>query len=210
VLIRISIGNLAPRLIVKETGAVRFFGVLNSASFRKGHKRIGALGGAAELTQLGKEYLENNFEAHDFEGMDARFVVDDSHLETIFEIFSRRDPDFFEIDPAREIMEEFVREKILSFGPILTAEEASGITFRFVKTLEQKAGGGTSAREKEGMSTRRLFHFFDIEAPQLVLFKMSLHATLHLLTEEEVATTEGGSKKGITSGGTEIADNIFW
>ncbi len=209
-LVRVSVGNLAPRVVVKETGNIIFFGVLNSASYRKGEKRIGALGGAAELTVWGRKFLEDNFGASDFEGEDARFVVDDAHLEAIFEIFFNRDPKFFETDPTREIVEELTKEKIASLGTILQPEDVAGAVVQYVKTVRQKQGAGTSAREKEGMPTRRIFHFFDLLVSEEVLLKMMDHETFHLLSDEDVLTTEGGSKKGRTSSGIEIADNIFW
>ena len=208
--VRVSVGNLAPRVITKETGNAIFFGVLNSASYRKGEKRIGALGGAAELTAWGRKFLEDNFGASDFEGEDARFVVDDAHLEAVFEIFSNRNPKFFETDPTREIVEELTKEKIAGLGTILQPEDVTEVETRYVKTVRQKQGAGTSAREKEGMPTRRIFHFFDLFVPEAVLLKMMDHETLHLLPDEDVATTEGGSKKGRSSSGIEIADNIFW
>ena len=73
---RVSAANLATRLIMEAPGEVNVydFGIMPK-------KRIQALGGAAELTPAGVEFLTQQFDASAFEidnntgNADARFQV---------------------------------------------------------------------------------------------------------------------------------------
>jgi hypothetical protein len=210
--VRISIGNLAHRLIIKETGESRFFGILNSAASRRGTFLIGALGGAAKLTSGGKKYITQQFQAQTIEGMDARFVVPAYQTESVLKFFTGRVAELFEIDPTREISEELSEEKITGISPVLSREEVRWIQVEYVKTMPQpfSEGLGTSARERFDIPTRRLFHFFEMVVPEAVFLSMSVHPAIRLLTEEELATTKGGSQKGTTNDGVALADNLFW
>ena len=86
--VRVSIGNLVDRVVISETGAEHYVGLLNSAAFRKGNRMFGAIGGAAELTEYGKALLVTRMGAENFEGMDARFEVEEKHLSDILDFFS--------------------------------------------------------------------------------------------------------------------------
>jgi hypothetical protein len=206
--VRISIGNLAVRMVEAETSDTAEFGLLNSAAYRKGNHLYAALGGAAELKPLGRQFLRNTFGARDFEGDDARFTVDDDKIEEVFAFFKKRDLTMIEADPTREIIEELVLEKIPGMGTILSPEDAALIRVQFLTTIEQPEGGTTSARERAEMPTRRLFHLFEISVPVDVSAKLLRHPSVRIFTREELATTNGGRAKGTTHDGFAIADNI--
>lgn len=210
-LVRVSIGNLVERILIGGMPRPIALGILNSASYRKGKRMIAALGGAAELTDEGRKILKA-FGATEFEGKDARFVIDDEHLEEVMGLFVNRhyQPALFETDPTREIFEELVQEKITGMGPILTEEMAAQTKVVYRRTVRQKPpeGEGTSAREKQGMPTRRLFHLFDLLMPEDVYSRMRMHESVFFLTPTDLATTGGGTRKGRHDDQTEIADNI--
>ena len=106
--------------------------------------------------------------------------------------------------------EELVREKIAGFGAILSEAQSASIAFSFTRTVRQKPSetGGTSAREKEGMLTRRMFHLFDLRISSEIFEEMKRHGSIRVLSPEEVASTNGGANKGKTHDGAAIADNI--
>ncbi|MDP2947116.1 MAG: hypothetical protein Q8N88_03295, partial [Nanoarchaeota archaeon] len=137
-LVRISIGNLAPRIIIRGTGERGFIGILNSGAFKKGRRLFQPVGGGAHLTVAGRELLEKEFGAHDFHKSDARFLVDDARLEEIFLFFTNRNSEYFETDPVREIREELSTEELPGIPPVLTAEEAGTINVVFARTIQQK------------------------------------------------------------------------
>ena len=210
-LVRVSIGNLVPKIKIQETGEEFFVGILNSGAFKKGRRLIQPLGGAAHLAPYGRKLMEKEG-ATDFHKSDARFVVSDANFEWILNWFSIRDSDHFETDPTREIMEELSTEELLDIPPVLTAEEAGAIEVAFVKTVRQKFSDqpGTSPLAIEGIPSRRLFHLFQMTAPKAVVEKMRASKAITFLSEEEVATTNGGAKKGVTKTGDTIADNFIW
>lgn len=210
--VRISVGNLAPRFVVAETGEAHFLGILNRKALEKGRRMVGAVGGAAELTSEGKALLESHFGATEFERLDARFIVDEGDLEAVLGIFESRDSRIYETDAAREIAEELATKELpIQNSPVLSAEEVAQIEVNYVKTLRQKSSGGPgSARESVEVPTRRLFNIFEVVVPATIFEKIKSSPAIYILSEEEIASTEGGSRKGKAADGAELADNLLW
>lgn len=211
--IRISAGNLAVRVRVDETNEAYFFGLLNKKAFlEKGRFLITALGGAAEMTPLGKKLLESRYGAEFQEGMDARFVIDESHLEDVLRIFESRDSSLYETDATREVREELATKELpILDSPVLSEKEMTQVKVVYVKTARQQSSGatGTSAREGE-IPTRRIFNLFEIVVPKAIFEKIAACPAVKILTPQEIATTRGGASKGRAADGAELGDNLIW
>lgn len=215
-MIRISVANIAMRLRVFGSDEVRYLGILSPGAYKQGIRRVQALGGGAHLTAAGQADLFVKFGAEDFEAdgtrFDARFLAPNNHLESVLKWFEKRDPNMLEIDPLREIHEELTKEKLSGIPAVLTSQEVHSVNYLGLKTVRQPPpaeGRGTSMRERSGIPTRRLFYVFELRVPEFIFQKMLHSETIHFLSVEEVATTDGGARKGNTKDGVEIADNIF-
>jgi hypothetical protein len=193
-------------------------GILAASAWnKKGQKRFQPIGGAAELTEAGRDYAVKCWGAENIhiskEGMfDARFEADDTHLEDVMAFFGERNPEFSEIDPVREIRDELCKDELNGIPPVLSAEEVEEIDVEFLETKRQpfSDGPGTSDLAKEGVPSRRLFNLFEICMPQRLINKMLASEAIRSLTAAEISTTEGGRHKGATSDGIELADNFVW
>ncbi len=217
--VRVSIGNLAPIVAVPSCDEDSHYavGILNSGSYAKGKKLLQPIGGAAKLTSRGRKLLEDKFGAKDFHKDDARFLVDDQHLEEVLSLFSVRDPDFFEIDPLREVWEELTlsefpsNEHFPAIPPILSVGQVSDIEVVFRNTVRQpfKDEAGTSPLAGKEPS-RRLFHLFEIRIPVREVFRyMVTSPAIRILSTTELETVQGGLSKGETIDGITIADNFI-
>lgn len=209
-MIRISVGNLAPRVRCgdKEYTVV----TLNSGAFKRGRRLWQPLGGAAELTEKARAFLTERYGAHEFKGLDARFLVDDEHLEAIFDLLGGRNPELIEGGVERELQEELCEEELEGIPPVLTPEEAATVVVHYVGTVRQPFlnEGGTSPLEVKDAPSRRFFNLFRLEVSEEVLAKMRASAAIRILTPEEVASTNYGLTKGRTADGETIADNLMW
>lgn len=200
--IRVSVGSIAPRLRIIETGKEHYFGLVNRKKLAKGEQAFSALGGAVEMTEAGRAKLTESIDARFQEGADARFVIDGSRLEKAFDLFRRRDPSLNEIGMEREIREELGKIELKGQSePILTPDDLAGIKVRFIDTTPQPQSRGTSAREGE-LSTRRIFYIHEIEIPENVFKKLGKSPYIRIFSEGEV-------NAGRTKDGATIADNIF-
>lgn len=209
--VRVSIGNLAVRVRVAETGEVHFFGLLNKKALEKGKRLISALGGAAEVTPYGKEMIQTVYRAEFQEEMDARFVIDESHLEGVLNLFANRDQLVYEIDASREVREELATKELpILDSPVLSEEEVAQVKVVYAKTVRQQSSGGagTSAREGE-VPTRRIFNLFELVVPAAIFEKIVACPAIKILTAEEIATTCGGASKGQAADGAELGDNLI-
>ncbi|MEN9913079.1 MAG: hypothetical protein RLY66_487 [Candidatus Parcubacteria bacterium] len=216
--VRISIGNIATRFLDTSNGKITHLAILNSGAWKKGDLLFGAIGGAAELTPTGRTYLEKTYRATDFYKNDARFIIDEQHLDMVMRFFQMRDPLFFEIEPLREIIEELTTTEFPTISerpgilPILTTSEALRFDIVYHRTVRQpipKMGVGTSPLEQKDVPSRRLFHEFTMIGSQELLDKMLASKAVIALTESELASTQGGTCKGTTANGmAAIADNI--
>ncbi len=213
--VRLSIGNLAR--FVSDGKDTYAFGVLNPKKLAKGERFVQALGGRANLTQRGKEILERQFGAEEFEfdehsgRYDAAFIAPEAHLGGILAFFQDANPDHFEIDPVREVEEE-VFQKVYpnGIGTILPSSAARPVV-TYVKTVRQPVpddGKGTSARARDDMPTRRIFRIFDLALPEYELEEFVRSDAIVVLADDELASTNGGRSRGRTRCGDTIADNL--
>lgn len=214
-LVRVSLANLATGIPVDADVFKGHFGVISPKSFASGKMRVQALGGGAELTLYGVEFLKRSYDAHSFEidkdtgKTDARFLVDEACVDSIFTMFEDPQPQMMETDPTREIFEELL--KPYPFGTILTEEELATSSVLYIDNMRQpvpESGVGTSPREKEGIRTRRMFRRFDLIVPHETYLSMRESPAIVLLSLDELATTMGGRRKGVTRNGLEMADNL--
>lgn len=216
--VRFSIGNLVAAVVSVENGQHYMLGILAASPWnKKQQKRFQPIGGAAELTEAGRDYAINTWGAENIhvsneQMFDARFEADDSHLEDVMSFFAERDSEFSETDPVREIRDELSKDELNSITPVLSADEVEELEVVFLETRRQpfSDGPGTSDLAKEGVPSRRLFNLFEVYAPQRLIDKMLLSEAIRSLTTAEIATTEGGRHKGATSDGIELADNFVW
>ena len=146
---------------------------------------------------------------------DARCLVDETHLESVFTFFAIRTTEAKTQDAVRELEEELTRKELaIQEAPILSAEEFEQIQVRFVKTLQQAiaaTGKGTSAREEASdPPSRRQFDLCVAEAPDEIFQKLVDSSDTRVITAEEVSSTRGGASKGVTPDGVTIADNFIW
>ena len=216
--IRFSIANLAWYARNMITAERVQFGILNPAKLAKGVKQYMALGGGAMLTQQGKEFLEKEFGATDFEPegrpgvFDARFRADAEHLEPIFRMFGLHQP-AFELNPTLDIMEELSGKEHPESGPGLLKEkdlERVFCTFRFsIRQAPAKTGEDTSSRASDSLATRRLFRVCELQMPEDVYLQFVSSPGVKVLSEEELRSTQGGATAGVGSDGTPIQNNLF-
>lgn len=220
--IRISVGNLAS-FIVSGGGSYHRFGIPNMKKLEAGERSYQALGGAARLTPFGVAHLMCEFGASRFEldaktGLyDARFLVDEAHVENVFKFFNDIAGEMNHIaedNPIGDILEELTGEEAPSYlSPIVPKERVGEVMLVYHDSVRQKAsadGIGTSARAAvNAVPTRRIFRRYTLILPGDLYFAAVARGTIRLLRASEVATTEGGSRKGITRDGAGIADNIF-
>lgn len=222
--VRVSVANLINKAIapIGEGDFCSYVGIFASSAYKKGEKRYQPIGGAAELTELGRNYLATTYGAENFHkseegGIDARFEVDDSRLAEVFVFFLNRDSRCFEIDPRRELIEELSTVELTGVGglpvipPILTHEEAESIEVEYSRPVIQpfKDDVGTSGLARKGLPSRRLFFHFNLLVSREIFKKMKSSDAIRFLDFEEMDTTEGGLHKGVTKDGIELADNFI-
>jgi hypothetical protein len=210
--IRISVANLVPRLIVRETGRVGFIGLLNRKLLKRDELVYGAVGGAAELTEFGMTFLAERFDARFEKSRDARICVQMGHLGEVMQLFEARDTDFCEVDPSREIREELTTLELPNMPRILTVEEAELIEIRYVKSVYQ-AGDVTTERasaKSDDLFSQRYFHLFEMVVPLKVYRQLLRHPAVKIFTEADLASTRMGLVRGEASDGSIIGSNLFW
>lgn len=210
--VRISVGNLAPRIEIAETKETHFFGILNRKALEKGQKMVGALGGAFIMEEGEKKYYIRKFGASDFEGVDMRFQVDASKSQDVINyLMGCKEHFMFQHD---DILEELSKKELpIQNAPLLSTEDLAQIKIHYMATVCQHpptTGIGTSAREIVGIPTRRIFNLFEITMPKAIFEKVQNSPAIKILTAEEIATTKDGAKKGIAVDGTVLADNLVW
>ena len=215
--VRFSAANLVLTFGCAETGVQHYVGLLNRKALeKKGQRLLTPPGGAIELTEKGASALLSlgaEFEEEPgTSGIDARFTIPADRLEEVFRFFETRDEQLFEISAERELMEELGQKELaLQDGPLLTAAELTQIELQFTRSIRQPlplSGSGTSAREGS-IPTRRLFNVFHANTTQAVLKKLQESEAVEFLTQDEVATTQGGRCKGLSHRGSTIGDNVF-
>lgn len=219
--VRVSIANLAWYVKMLENDVQYPFAILNPKKLKQGERQYMALGGGAMLTERGKEVLEQAFDASDFEQdpdtgfFDARFRVERQHLEAVlkrFELLSGT-TNSFEHDPTLDIIAEISGKEFLGYDRILDDDEVKLIKPTFVKVVRQKSpdvGTDTSARASAETRTHRLFRIYELVMPvTLYQRKIWRSPVVRILSDNELETTDGGSRAGKTKDGFVIQNNLF-
>lgn len=215
--VRASIGNLAWYARVNGTAMRHPFGILNQKMFKEGTRQYCALGGRAMLTETGKSLLQQAVAASEFEFdpytgfFDARFRIDAIHLESVFEHFEAGPNSSYEQDPTLDIVAELTGTEP-GHEVIFTADEMEMIRVVLFGTVRQKPaeiGTETSVRASSEMSTHRLFRIFELVMPNELFEKLQLSSAVRFFSDEELRTTDDGSRAGWTSDGFMIQNNLF-
>lgn len=213
--VRISVANLVGRVFISSVSEFRHVGILNPTRFnRDGAKLFQAIGGGAELSEAGRAVLQRKFGANKFEGNDARFEVLECYEDAVLRLIAELSFDFRDRNIERELAEELGHEELKDIPPIFTEDEVRSTAVLYRKTVRQPApydGVGSSPNARAGVPTRRLFNLFDLVLTPALFAKLIASPAIREFSDAEVATTHGGSRKGITTDGFAIADNIaFW
>jgi hypothetical protein len=222
--VRVSVANLADQMVKRvhlSESHPESFGILNPKKLEQGVRSFQALGGGAMLTPEGKSMLEREYDATDFEFdettgfYDARFQIDEEHLNTVLAAFSAVGANgaaWFEKDPTLDIKMELSGKEFPGYHTILTPEEVQQVQVRFREVKRQKlpaVGADTSGRAKADMPTHRLFRKFDLVMSPESYIRCVSSPVLKLLSAEELATTDGGSKAGRTRDGEVLQNNLI-
>ncbi len=212
---RVSCGLLAPFVSIIGTEERYRLGIFNSGAWEKGDRLLVPIGGAAQLTTRGIDYVKLTFMAKEIhqnkeDGHDARFKVENPEIaERAIEFFGTRDCGYFNTDPRSEMIDELTGTELKGILPILSLEEAMkiGIVYdRTVRQLPPKDGAGTSPLG----GARRIFHNFTMVMSRELFDKICTSPAIRIINDEEVATTMSGTCKGITVSGIPIADNFTY
>lgn len=220
--VRISVGALVPRLRVLGTDPnlpAQYFGIVHPHA----NNKFLALGGGVRLTDAGKAHLIATFGADHFENvheMDARFTVPARRHEEVISFFENPNEEYFDMTPFREMLEELTRSENqtrlpngeLAYPPVLEEKDLDGISVRPIDISRQPPPEDEQEQVAKNPSkpiNRRLFYRYEMVITPEVYEKLKKASAIRFFTEEEVATTKGGSKKGKTNDGLEIADNIY-
>ena len=193
--VRISIGVLAPVISV-DGSETRLIGILNRRALSLGQRRYAAIGGAVELTTEGIIYLQRRFDARAFEGSDARFIVDEQHVDDVLEFFERRSRHYYEVDPDRELGEELTqRELPIQSGPLLTDAQFDEVYPVFVRVHREAPEADASARQGS-IPTRRLYFLYRLDTTAEIMAVLEQSPAVRFFTDEEVqsgATADGSA-----------------
>lgn len=219
--VRISFGNLVRDLVDSDGRSFGRIGIYNRNSHREEKPRIDVPGGAAHFTADGIFLAMTQCRAFKFEldidsatnkvkGVDTRYRVPAEFGDAA--IAFHEDPaneKYFECDPLREVVEEFTADDKGLLPPVLTLEEALQLRSRYLGTVRQPApeSAGTSKREVEGVLSRRVFRMHTLIAPPEIALRLVSAPAIYMLHKEEVASTGGGTRKGVTKTGVMMADN---
>lgn len=217
--VRISIANLAWYATTVENNIRYPIAILNPNKLKKGERQYMALGGGAMLTERGKKRIEETFGASDFEFdektgfFDARFQIDDQHLEEVFCLFGDSERfTWYEQDRTIDIMNELTGNEPGHEG-IMSESDRCLIDCVYVKSVRQKPSefdADTSTRVTADIPTRRLFRIFELRMSQsLYNRKFVCSPFVRVLHDHELVTTDGGSKSGRTNDGYVIQNNLF-
>jgi hypothetical protein len=208
--VRVSVANLISKIICSD-GREGYLGILYDKALQKGITQYIAVGGGAELFENGMNFLKHYHEAdpYSFEGSDARFKLPGKNVAgALIALGNQRiDSQLIERGVERELFEEFIDEQK---DAVLTNEEISLCKLEYMGSYRQpintKQGGSMNT---SGSVTARLFFVYNMLVTPKIFDKIKSHESMRILTAEEVATTEGGSKTGYTSDGAVIGDNLF-
>ena len=205
--VRVSVANLVTTIVSSETDDTAckgssYIGILNRMALEQGQRILGAIGGAVELTEHGRNLLQKNFGASEFEGPDARFQVDEVVVEDVLNLLVCRNPTIFEISIKREIEEELGTVEISGQNnSILNSSETQTIATQYVETKQQRSE--LSIRTK-GMPTYRIFHLFEMMVPITIYKTLDASPFIEIFDERCIEETEDGK----TVRGVKLGSNI--
>ena len=222
--VRISIGNIAmwvqEAVLRGNPQPLRYFGVANPKMLKHGVYEYQALGGAAQLTKGGKTRLERTYEAHGFEKdektgtLDARFFVNEEHAERVLHFFENITnlSNQYELDPTKDILSELFGAES-GYTSLVSSTEREFVLVDYVDVVQQKPaedGVGTSERSQTAsVPTLRLFRRYKLVMLRPLMDQFFSAPTVRELTKAELHSTRGGARKGHTSDGRVIRDNLF-
>lgn len=218
--VRVSVSNLVHRVRVRETGETYQIAMRNEKVWKeKGEGKYQALGGAAKMTEEGKEALMEEYGA-EFglpgrpleEADDARFMLtlkeqEENKVSNVMDAFSVQDPSLFEDNVLRETHEDLV-----SAG-ILTEEEFSQVVARYEGAVSPLKWEEKTSERETGTPSERIFHLFELDVPEAVFQKMQESESLRILTKEDIDAINKATKDGKAAArlpdGSVIVENIF-
>lgn len=211
--VRVSVSNLCWGVYDPSINRMYPVGILNPNAYAKGTHRVQALGGAALLSDAGREYLIGRYGAHSFEEQDARFLIPRISLEEVTRFFLDHEAngEYFELTPMRELVEELgSEEKYGKHSPVLALSELDRVQTLYAKTVIQPTpkGEGTSDRG-QGMENRRIFRIHRLVATSDIVNRLERSPVIRFLKDGELETTQGGTCRGRMDLGGEIADNLW-
>lgn len=217
--IRISAGNLALVARNRDTGAWAYVGLVNKGFWEKKKQRVLTPPGGALLARaLGEQQLIRNYGAvfqgdREEHGIDARFLIDDVHLDRVLNLIETGGDELFERDVEREVIEELATAEIagLQTDAVLAAEDLSDMKAVYLGAYRQPVREANSETSVNAGAepTRRLFFCWGIIVGDTVWQKLAASPIVELLDAEEVSTTNGGLNKGKSKQGSVIGDNLF-
>jgi hypothetical protein len=204
--VRISIADLVWDAVNRDTGEIVRIGILSQKELSQGNILWTPLGGAAILAYSGFDYLRTHFHAHSFEVdvkigfSDLRCVIEDRYVETIFTVFDTYRADF-EQKHCHDIIQE------LKALDVFTSSELGQLVLHYVNTEKQKEAPFDKRLQLQ--PSRRLLRIYDLTMPDILFEKLMKQKYVRALSMEEVATTKGGSIRGVTNDGQGIQNNFF-
>lgn len=217
--VRISAAHLVTEIMGPDIGQAHKIGRLSNSENKKGRKRFDALGGAIALTERGCQHIKDAFGATDIKwdphdkNWDARFVVPSSLLaRQALSLFSQHTSVAFEGSPEREVRGELGTSELDGYMPVLPAEHPDWekVRYEWLGVALQpptEAQGDTSANSGS-IPSRRIFHHWRMVLSEEFYNMMVSSDQIALLTDLELATTNGGSQKGNMADGTPLANNL--
>jgi hypothetical protein len=208
--VRISIADLVWDAVNLNTGEVARIGILSQKALEHGKRVWAALGGAAILSPAGMQYMIDSYDAHSFETdatsghIDLRCVIEERHLETVFEAFKTYRTDLEHMH-CHDIMHE-----LKALG-LFTSSALGRLMLQYQETRPQMNGASIvdGMKFKLGVQTYRLFRIYDLLMPGELFERLTKQKYVRSLTMDEVATTNGGAVRGVANNGDEIQNNFF-
>lgn len=218
--VRISAAHLVTEIMGPDIGQAQHIARLSNSEHKKGRRRFDALGGAVALTQLGCNHVERAFGATDIKfdehdrTWDARFVVPSADMarQALAWLAQQSAPKHFESSPRREVYGELGSSELEGFMPVLPAEHPhwKKVEYEYLGVALQpptETQGDTSANAGK-VPSRRLFHLWRMLVSEEFYSMIVGSEQMAILTDLELATTNGGQQKGNMTDGTPLANNL--
>lgn len=207
--VRISVANIVPYISIKEPEETVAIGIADKKKYAKGVRQYKACGGGSRVSQEGKEMLEKKFSAIFLgkrkDANDARFITQERYVSEVLGLFENADSDFCEMNPLREIKEEFVD------AGIAEQNDFEEIEYQHILTFYQKPakdGVGTSINASKNIPTRRLFYVHKLSVPYEFFLKIANSKLITFFSERQLDLTKSGQSSVRLNNRTIMADNL--